>query len=277
MNLTPPSDYSAYPSLSTTQVIIRLAAIIMVWEFFIMLALGILKADIGLYWLAVLDILLLSMLSTPCIYWWVIRPFTLARDLAITQIHNLAHTDCLTQIANRRGLSLFLEKLIAQTQRHSASGAVLIIDLDGFKVINDIEGHAAGDAVLVEIARRLNDNIRIEDTVGRLGGDEFMLLLTNLNNQEQISRASAMQIANKLCHIIKQPIQFEHKSLRVGASIGIRILGFEKLDTETAIKDADMAMYFAKQAGKSCAMIYRPDIGVVLTEKVPKNPLKTNS
>ncbi|MGO2510892.1 diguanylate cyclase domain-containing protein [Marinomonas polaris] len=260
MNFPPASDYSAYPSLSTTQVIVRIAAIIMVWEFVIMLGLGILKVDIGLYWLAFLDILLLSMLSTPCIYCWVIRPFTLARDQAITQIHHLAHTDPLTQLANRRGLSLFLEKLIAQTQRHGASGAVLIIDLDGFKVINDIEGHAAGDAVLIEIARRLNDNVRTEDSAGRLGGDEFMVLLTNLDNQEQISRASAMQVANKLCHIIKQPIEFKNKRLHVGASIGIRILGFEKLDTETAIKDADTAMYFAKQAGKSCAVVFTPSL-----------------
>ena len=250
-------DYSAYPSLSATKVIMRITAIIMVWEFVIMLAIGMLQIEIGLYWLAFLDVLLLSALSTPCIYCWVIRPFALARDHAIDQINHLAHTDPLTQLSNRRGISLFLKKLIAQTQRHDMSGAVLIIDLDGFKTINDVEGHAAGDAVLVEIAQRLHNNIRPEDSVGRLGGDEFMVLLTNLNSNEDISQDFAMQAANKLCDKIKEPIVFENRLLNVGASIGIRILGFEELDTDKAIKDADTAMYFAKQAGKSCAVVYK--------------------
>jgi len=251
-------DYSAYPSLSATKVIMRITAIIMVWEFVIMLAIGMLQIEIGLYWLAFLDVLLLSALSTPCIYCWVIRPFALARDHAIDQINHLAHTDPLTQLSNRRGVSLFLKKLIAQTQRHDISGAVLIIDLDGFKTINDVEGHAAGDAVLREVAQRLTHNVRIEDSVGRLGGDEFIVLLTNLSNQKQISCASAMMVANKLCHLIKQPITFNNKPFQVSASIGIRILGFEKLETETAIKNADTAMYIAKQTGKCCSVIYRP-------------------
>ena len=253
----PSSDYNPPSTLSTTQVIFRITLIIMVWEFIIMLALGSLTIGVGIYWLATLDIFILSTLSAPCIYLWVIRPFTQARDQAIMQIHYLAHTDPLTQLANRRGLTICLEKLVALTNNHDISGAVLLIDLDGFKVINDIEGHAAGDAVLVEIAQRLHNNISPEDSVGRLGGDEFMVLLTNLNSNEDISQDFAMQAANKLCDKIKEPIVFENRLLNVGASIGIRILGFEELDTDKAIKDADTAMYFAKQAGKSCAVVYK--------------------
>ncbi len=117
-----------------------------------MLFLGLIALEASIYSLAVLDLILLALLSTPPIYIWVINPFVVARDEALAQINRLAHTDPLTQLPNRRLLLTHLEMIIAGTIRHEVRGAVLLMDLDGFKVINDVHGHDAGDEVLVEIS-----------------------------------------------------------------------------------------------------------------------------
>ena len=134
---------------------------------------------------------------------------------------------------------------------------MLLIDLDGFKLINDSHGHEAGDAVLVGIAERLQSIVRSEDVVGRMGGDEFILLLQHLGGDEQLARNRALQLAEKLINMINVPLEFNDKTLHVGASIGIRLLGFEGVDTETAISEADNAMYRAKAAGRGRAVFFR--------------------
>ena len=177
-------------------------------------------------------------------------------DEALAQINRLAHTDPLTQLPNRRLLIAHLEKLIAGTVRHKVRGAVLLMDLDGFKVINDIYGHDAGDAVLVEISKRLRSNTRPEDSVGRLGGDEFVVLIHHLDANHEVARDIMLRMAEKLIKLVNKPIIFGGTSLIVGASIGIRLFGSEELDTETAIREADVAMYHAKQAGRGCAVFF---------------------
>ena len=126
------------PFNTAKQVILRTVLIIAFAEFLIMLFLGIIPFQLNLYLEAVLDISILTVISTPLIYLWVIHPFVTARDQALEQINQLAHTDPLTALANRRLLSIHLEKLIAGTTRHEVRGAILLIDLDGFKTINDI-------------------------------------------------------------------------------------------------------------------------------------------
>lgn len=235
----------------------RIAAIVSLAEFLIMLVLGIIPHEANTYSDAVLDVILLALLSTPSIYIWVIKPFVTARDEALAQINHLAHTDPLTQLANRRLLSKHLEILLAGSARHKSHGALLLMDLDGFKLVNDARGHAAGDAVLVEIAKRVLTITRSEDIVGRLGGDEFAILIDYLDADERIAHGKALRIAEKLINSVNKPFDFNGKTLHVGVSIGIRLLGFEKLDAETAIREADMAMYRAKQAGKGCAVFFR--------------------
>ena len=205
---------------------------------------------------AVLDTALLAVLSAPAIYLWVIRPFVAARDNALAQIGQLANFDPLTQLANRRLLATHLEKAVASIVRHRIYGALLLLDLDRFKPVNDAHGHNAGDAVLVEIARRLQSVTRSEDVVSRLGGDEFLVLIGHLDVDERAARDRASLIANKLINLVNEPIVFHGETLQVGASIGIRLLGFEQLDTETAISEADIAMYRAKQAGRGCAVFF---------------------
>ena len=242
--------------LTTKQVALRIAIIISSAELMIMLVLRVIPHEAGTYSVAVLDTALLAVLSIPAIYIWVIKPFVDARDEALSQISHLALTDPLTQLANRRLISKHLGKIIAGSVRHKDHGAVLLIDLDGFKPVNDSHGHETGDAVLVEIAERLRSIVRSEDVVGRLGGDEFVVLIHRLGADERIAHDRALRIAEKLINTINKTFDFNGKTLHVGASIGIRLLGFEELDTETAISEADIAMYRAKEAGRGRAVFF---------------------
>lgn len=242
--------------LTTKQVVLRIATIIGSAELLIMQALRVFPHEVGTYSAAILDTALLAVLSTPAIYFWVAKPFVDARDKVLAQLSQLANVDPLTQLANRRLLSTHLEKAIAGLVRHRIFGALLLLDLDRFKPINDAHGHNAGDAVLVEIAKRLQSITRSEDVVSRLGGDEFLLLINHLDVDERMARDRASLIAGKLINLVNEPIVFHGETLRVGASIGIRLLGFEELDTDTAISEADIAMYRAKQAGRGRAVFF---------------------
>lgn len=184
--------------MSTRQVIIRISAIIAISEFLIMLVLQTIPYKINAVIEAALDVTLLTVLSTPLIYSWIIKPFVNARDEALAQVSHLAFTDLLTQLANRRNILKQLERVIASKVRHKIFGALLVIDLDGFKEINDSYGHDAGDVVLVEIAKRFVSSIRSEDIAGRMGGDEFIVLLDHLDIDEQSAQNKALRVADKL-------------------------------------------------------------------------------
>jgi len=242
--------------LTKKQVVVRIAVIFSLAELLIMLLLRFIPHGAGPYSEAVLDTALLAVLSAPAIYIWVIKPFVDAQDEALAQISHLALTDPVTQLANRRLISTHLEKLITGSVRHKDYGAVLLIDLDGFKLVNDNYGHEAGDALLVEIAKRLQSIVRSEDIVGRLGGDEFIVLLHRLGGDERLAHDGALRVADTLIKKISETFDFSGKTLQVGASIGIRLLGFEEQDTETAIRQADRAMYRAKEAGRGCAVFF---------------------
>jgi two-component system, cell cycle response regulator len=240
--------------ISTKQVAVRIAIIISSAELLIMLLLRVLPYEAGTYSEAVLDTVFLTVVSIPAIYIWVIKPFVDARDEVLAQISHLAMTDPVTQLANRRLVSDHLSNMIASCVRHRDHGAVLLIDLDGFKDVNDMYGHEAGDAVLVEIAERLKSMVRSEDVVGRLGGDEFIILLQHLGTEETTARESLLRLTEKLINKVNDPIAYHNNMIHVGASIGIRVLGFEQLDAPTAIGEADRAMYRAKAAGRGRAV-----------------------
>ena len=235
--------------ITTRQVALRIAIIISSAELLIMLLLRMLPEQKGTYIEAVFDTAMLTLVSIPAIYIWVIKPFVDARDEVMEQLKHLALTDPVTQLANRRLITNHLSNVIASCIRHRDHGAVLLIDLDGFKLINDCYGHEAGDAVLVEIANRLQSIIRSEDVVGRLGGDEFVVLLQHLGPEVASAREKVTRLAEKLISTIKMPFDFNGHVIQVGASIGIRLLDFETLDPDLAINEADIAMYRAKQAG----------------------------
>lgn len=204
----------------------------------------------------VIDTTLLASLSTPLIYFWVIKPFVTERNEALSQISHLIYIDPLTQLANRRLLSEHLQKAVASIARRKVYGALLLLDLDRFKPVNDEYGHDAGDEVLVEIARRMKSITRSEDVVARLGGDEFLIYISHLDADREKAGIRASRIAKKLINLVSQPIRYQDKDLHVGASIGVRLLGVEEPNPEAAIHDADIAMYRAKDAGRGCAVLF---------------------
>jgi diguanylate cyclase (GGDEF)-like protein len=179
-------------------------------------------------------------------------------------LDQLASHDSLTGLLNRRVFLDRLEHALARAQRAQHSLALLFIDLDGFKAINDTDGHDAGDTVLVEVAKRIQSITREADVAARLGGDEFVVLIDRLEIDRDASRAQALLLAERLIQIIGEPIDYAGKPLKVGASIGVRMLGSNLGRTQalmssmasSVISDADAAMYGAKRAGKGCAAVF---------------------
>jgi len=244
--------------LTTKQIIVRIAVIVAVVELLFMLALEHSKTLQGIHQslVAPLDVAVLVGLTAPLIYVLVIRPYIVARDEALAQISHLAFTDPLTDLPNRRLLLMNLERVIASCARHGDHGALLMLDLDGFKLVNDEHGHHAGDTLLVEFARRLRSASRSENFAGRLGGDEFVVLVDRLGEDERAARDNVMRLGTKLIGLTDKPFDYGGKPLRVGASVGIRLLGREPMNNEIAIRDADTALYDSKQAGKGSAVIF---------------------
>ena len=238
--------------LSTKQVIIRIAAIIASAELLIMLALNFIPYKLNPYFETLVNVTLLAILSTPLIYSWVIKPFVTARDEALEQIRKQAFIDPLTMLSNRRQLLTQLDRVAASCIRHKIYGALILIDLDGFKLVNDEYGHEAGDAVLIEFARRLKSSIRSEDTASRLGGDEFVILVDHLDADRKIAHDKVILIAEKIISVVCQPVEFMNSPMEISASVSVAVclLGFEHESGESLLRKADISMYRAKKTGK---------------------------
>lgn len=247
---------SETPILSKQQVIFRIAVIVAVAELLIMLLLGYLPLDLDILQEAAIDTLALIILSTPPIYFFIIKPFVNDWFKVHEEISHLAHIDPLTQLANRRLLTKHMDQLIAAIRRRKHYGALLMIDLDGFKPVNDTYGHDIGDLVLVEASVRMQANTREEDIVSRIGGDEFLILISNLGFDEAEAKKRTMLIAEKLITSISSPMEIANNTLNIGCSIGVRILRFEDSSSEMVIKDADQAMYNAKKQGKGRTNVF---------------------
>lgn len=167
------------------------------------------------------------------------------------QLEFLAHHDPLTELPNRLLFNARLEHALERANRDGSKLAVLFLDLDQFKNINDSLGHTVGDGLLLQVAQRLRTQLREEDTVARLGGDEFTLLLEGLASVDQASR-----IAEKLVAAFKEPFKVEGQTLHVTASIGISISPGDGRDTGTLLRNADAAMYKAKERGRNGYQFY---------------------
>lgn len=158
------------------------------------------------------------------------------------ELDHLAHHDALTGLPNRSLFRRRLAEAITVSQRHQMPVGVLFMDLDRFKQVNDSYGHAAGDAILVEIAKRLRKVFRQEDVIARLGGDEFAILLENLHQRDEMTN-----LAEKALSIIQRPYEFAGRMFYSGASIGIAVAPDDGTDPDLLIQQADAAMYAAKQ------------------------------
>jgi diguanylate cyclase (GGDEF)-like protein len=170
--------------------------------------------------------------------------YAIARKATEVESRNEAMRDSMTGLPNRALLRDRLEQVIARSRRLFSPFAVLFMDLDGFKQINDHYGHAAGDQVLVQVASRIRGAIREMDTPARYGGDEFVVLCEKVNNEEE-----AAEIAERISKSIEEPVFVDEAELRVGVSIGIAIGSPGVTNSDSIISEADAAMYGAKNAG----------------------------
>jgi len=169
-----------------------------------------------------------------------------ARKSAESQIEHLAFHDLLTGLPNRRLAEDRLQQAAAQADRAGGRAALLILDLDAFKTINETLGHGAGDTLIRALAARLRDSLREIDTLSRSGGDEFLIVLTNLRGSEIVST-----IADKILTRIAEPVEIDGHSLHTTASLGIAIYPDDGEDFATLLKKADTAMYQAKEEGRN--------------------------
>ena len=177
---------------------------------------------------------------------------------AEVHLSRLAYFDQLTGLPNRAYLHTELEKRLIEACRYKFRLAVIFIDLDGFKHINDSLGHAAGDNLLKGIALRLSLILRESDFIGRLGGDEFLLILSHVNDLSFIDR-----IARNLCKAVAEPIILEGHEVFVTASLGLSLYPEDGQDAQTLIRCADMALYDSKAAGRNRSSFFRPELGKV--------------
>ncbi|MDP1649207.1 MAG: EAL domain-containing protein [Rubrivivax sp.] len=180
------------------------------------------------------------------------------KKLADETIHNLAFYDPLTELPNRRLLRERLDQAMAAGARHSRHGAVLFIDLDQFKDLNDTQGHEVGDLLLIAVAKRLRASVRVSDTVARLGGDEFVVILADLTTQPEAAALQAETIAEKIRVAVNQPFVLDGYQYHGTPSIGIGLfLGYETTLDEL-LKRADTAMYEAKSSGRNAIRFFDP-------------------
>ena len=175
----------------------------------------------------------------------LIRDIT-ERKAAEQQIEYQAYHDALTGLANRRLFQEHLSLALALAQRQERLVAVLFLDLDHFKLVNDSLGHSVGDAMLRQVAQRLKSAVREGDTVARVGGDEFTIVL-----QEVAHRSDAAVVANKVLEAVAAPLEVNGHRLYVTTSIGITVFPEDGQDAETLLKNADAAMYRAKDEGRN--------------------------
>jgi diguanylate cyclase (GGDEF)-like protein/PAS domain S-box-containing protein len=208
---------------------------------------------------------LIEIEGVPCL-------LSLVRDVseakaAREKIEDLANYDPLTRLPNRQ---LLLERLRAALAASSASGhkcALLLLDLDGVKTLNEIQGHYAGDRLLHEVARRLEAGIREADLVARIGGDEFIVMLEDLSNLRQHAVEQARRVAEKLIAALAHPYQFGGRETLSTCCMGITILGEGREDASEALQQAEIALEQAKSAGRNMLRFFTPALRAAISER----------
>jgi diguanylate cyclase (GGDEF)-like protein/PAS domain S-box-containing protein len=188
----------------------------------------------------------------------IVRVAGIAEDISDRQsyqqnLENLAHYDPLTHLPNRRLLADRLNQALARSHRSGQLLAVCMLDLDGFKPVNDKYGHEVGDQLLIEVGRRLQESVRGDDTVARLGGDEFVILLGGLTSVKELE-----DTLRRLLHLLASPYVLAVQPINVSASIGVTVHPNDNGDADTLLRHADHAMYLAKEAGKNRFILFNP-------------------
>lgn len=193
---------------------------------------------------------------------------TTERKKVKAQIEYQAYYDGLTDLPNRRLLLNQLEQNLARCKHHGHIGAILFLDLDRFKAVNDSLGHKVGDALLKSVAERLSSGLSTEDTAARLSGDEFVVLLSEVSDELETAEIQVRSFAERIQSILSQPYDIEGRLLHITPSIGITLFPMGNEDTETILREADIAMYRAKEKGRNAIQFYLPSMQQDANEKL---------
>jgi diguanylate cyclase (GGDEF)-like protein/PAS domain S-box-containing protein len=184
------------------------------------------------------------------------------------RIHQLAFYDALTKLPNRRLLMERALQALAVSARSGRYGALMLLDLDNFKKLNDTKGHDIGDLLLCEVAKRLNKEMREGDTVARLGGDEFVVVLEGLGSVLDEAANQAETVAEKIRNALSEPYQLNENRHQTSPSIGVVMFRGHQENIESLFKYADISMYQAKQAGRNTIRFYDPDMQAAIDLRI---------
>lgn len=197
----------------------------------------------------------------------IIEDFTEKR-LSKQQIRYHATYDSLTGLPNRRLILNRLRVELSRSKRHGQYGALFFIDLDNFKTVNDSLGHYAGDELLKQVAKRISQSIRKEDSVARMGGDEFIIILTELGSSSKTAADKARNAADKIRRCISKPCNIENQQLHITLSVGISLFPKPEAGVDDILKQADTAMYRAKDAGRNEIRFFLPSMQAAADKKL---------
>lgn len=193
---------------------------------------------------------------------WMLRDITELREKDATIEHQAQH-DSLTRLPNRTRLLDRMESAIHRADQHRQRFAVCYLDLDAFKTVNDSLGHDAGDQLLIKVSKRLKKHIREDDTLARIGGDEFVIILDNINHQEQV-----LYLSECLLMTLNEPIMLAGRKFFVGASMGIAMYPNDGEEPGVLLKNADIAMYRAKENGKNRFHFFTPSLERIAQQRL---------
>ena len=197
-----------------------------------------------------------SRAGEPTSHWVVVARDITERRMAADAIHRLAFYDVLTGLPNRRLLMDRLGAAVEQARAGRGLGAVLYLDLDNFKDINDARGHAVGDALLGHVATRLAQAVRTRDTVARIGGDEFVVLVEGLSPDPAAAAQGALDLAGQVHSALAAPLDLDGQPYRIGASIGVALARRDGASAHDLLREADTAMYRAKAGGRNGVVLF---------------------
>jgi diguanylate cyclase (GGDEF)-like protein/PAS domain S-box-containing protein len=187
---------------------------------------------------------------------------------AASKIHQLAYYDGLTLLPNRTLLHDRIRHALAGSNRSEHFGALIFLDLDNFKSLNDTRGHDVGDLLLIEVARRILASVRIGDTVARLGGDEFVVMVENMGVEARDAALQVDLVGEKLLAAIGHPYDLGGQEFRTTASLGVTLFRGLEESVDTLLKHADLAMYKAKSAGRNTLRLFDPAMQITLVDRI---------
>jgi diguanylate cyclase (GGDEF)-like protein/PAS domain S-box-containing protein len=216
------------------------------------------------FWLE-LDIVPVDYFSRGLTHWVAVARDITTRKAAEEEIEHLAFYDTLTQLPNRQLLMDSLRQALLPNGNPDRTGALMFIDLDNFKVLNDTRGHAIGDMLLQKVAARLNSCVRLRDTVARLGGDEFVVLLQDLGDDRDMASQRARVVAQKILAALCEPCDLAGNEYDGTCSIGITLVTQHQQSVGDLLKQADLAMYQAKAAGRNTICFFDPGMQALAT------------